>query len=252
MIQVREKREITVASTHSPYGLAIIESCTSCSYRKEGFFCDLAPATVQRLSTITFTSCYPKGATLFVEGQPSRGVFILCTGRAKLSTSSIDGKTLIARLANHGEVLGLPATVTGSSYELTAEIIEPAQTKFISRVDLLNFLRESGDVALHVAQQLGATYHAAVAEMRTIGLSHSAGERLAGFLLDMTTDQRAQKGIASVRLTFTQQEIAQMIGTSRETVTRLFAEFRKKDLLTVRGSMLTITNRPGLERILRG
>lgn len=241
-----------MASTRSPYGLAVIENCTICPYRKEGFFCDLPPAAVQRLSAITFTSCYPKGATLFVEGQPSRGVFILCTGRVKLFTSSIDGKTLIARLANPGEVLGLPATVTGSCYELTAEIIEPAQANFISKIDLLNFLRESGDVAMHVAQQLGATYHGAVAEMRTIGLSHSASERLAGFLLDMSTDPTAQKRMASVRLTFTQEEIAQMIGTSRETVTRLFADFRKKDLLTVKGSILTIKNRPGLERIFRG
>ena len=66
-------------------------------------------------------------------------------------------KTLIVRVSDPGEVLGLPATVTGTPYELTADVIEPAQASFISRTDFLNFLRGHGEVSLHVAQQLGET-----------------------------------------------------------------------------------------------
>src|SRR5208282_1840640 len=162
----------------APYGLEIIESCIACPHREDRLFCNLPPAAVQRLAAITSASSYPKGATLFVEGQAARGVFILCTGRVKLSTSSIDGKTLIVRISDPGEVLGLPATVTGKPYELTADVLEPTQANFISRTDFLAFLRDYGEAALRVAQQLGETYHAAVAEMRSIGLSHSAGEKL--------------------------------------------------------------------------
>ena len=234
----------------APYGLEIIESCITCPHREDRLFCNLPPAAVQRLSTITFASSYPKGATLFVEGQTGRGVFILCSGRVKLSTSSIDGRTLIVRLSEPGEVLGLPATVTGTPYELTAEVVEPTQANFVSRQDFLNFLREYGDVALRVAQQLGQTYHAAVAEMRTIGLSHSAGEKLARFILDLTADHNSGKGAVKAKLTFTHEEIAQMIGTSRETVTRAFADFKKKNLLIVKGSTLTLKDRSGLERLV--
>ncbi len=165
----------------APYGLAIIENCVACAHREDRIFCDLPPAAVQRLSKITSASSYPKGATLFVEGQAARGVFILCNGRVKLSTSSTDGKTLIVRIADPGEVLGLPATVTGKPYELTADVIEPTQANFISRTDFLAFLREHGEASLRVAQQLGETYHAAVAEMRSIGLSRSAGRNWRGF-----------------------------------------------------------------------
>jgi CRP/FNR family transcriptional regulator len=157
---------------------------------------------------------------------------------------------LILRIADQGEVLGLPATVTEKSYELTAEVIEPAQANFIPRQDFLNFLREHGEVALRVAQQLGETYHSAIAEMRTIGLSHSAGERLARFLLDLCTDQAEKPGEIRLTLTLTHEEIAQMIGTSRETVTRAFGEFRKKNLIQVRGSTLIINNRAELESLL--
>lgn len=234
----------------APYGLEIIENCLSCPHREDRLFCDLPPAAVQRLSAITSPAAYPKGATLFVEGQTPRGVFILCSGRVKLSTSSADGKTLILRISEPGEVLGLPATVTGKPYELTAEVIEPTQANFVSREDFLLFLREHGEAALRVAQQLGEIYHGAISEMRSIGLSHSVGEKLARFLLDLSADHGNTKGDVRLTLTLTHEEIAQMIGSSRETVTRLFGDFKKRQLLQVKGSTLIIKNRSGLQSLL--
>ena len=234
----------------APYGLEIIESCLSCPHREDRLFCNLPAAAVQALSAITSAAVYPKGATLFVEGQSARGVFVLCSGRVKLSTSSADGRTLILRMSGAGEVLGLPATVTGKPYELTAEIIEPTQANFIARDDFLRFLREHGEAALRVAQQLGETYHSAVAEMRTIGLSHSASEKLARFLLDLSTSHDKGESDIRVALTLTHEEIAQTIGASRETVTRLFSDFKKKDLVQVKGSTIIIKNKAGLESLL--
>jgi CRP/FNR family cyclic AMP-dependent transcriptional regulator len=233
----------------APYGLEIIENCITCPHHEDRLFCNLPQAALQHLSRITSASSYPKGATLFVEGQAGRGVFVLCNGRVKLSTSSVDGKTLIVRIAEPGEVLGLPATVTGKSYELTADVLEPAQANFISRADFLNFLREHGEVSLRVAQQLGETYHAAVAEMRSIGLSHSAAEKLAKFLLDWCSSHGDGKGEIRAKLTLTHEEIAQMIGASRETVTRLFSDFKKKQLLQMKGSTLIVRNKLALERL---
>ncbi|MGA8448617.1 MAG: cyclic nucleotide-binding domain-containing protein, partial [Candidatus Acidiferrales bacterium] len=129
----------------------------TCPHREDRLFCNLPAAAVQHLATITSAASYPKGATLFVEGQGARGVFILCAGRVKLWTTSVDGRTLIVRISEPGEVLGLPATVTGRPYELTAEVIEPTQANFISLTDFLSFLREHGEVSLRVAQQLGET-----------------------------------------------------------------------------------------------
>jgi CRP/FNR family cyclic AMP-dependent transcriptional regulator len=234
----------------APYGLEIIENCVTCPQREDRLFCNLPPAAVQSLSTITSASSYPRGATLFVEGQAARGVFILCSGRVKLSTTSIDGRTLIVRIAEPGEVLGLPATVTGKAYELTADVIEPAQANFISRTDFLNFLREHGEVSLRVAQQLGETYHAAIAEMRSIGLSHSAEEKLARFLLEWCESHGDGGPEIRATLTLTHEEIGQMIGASRETVTRGFGDLKKKQLLQIKGSALIIPNKAALESLL--
>jgi CRP/FNR family transcriptional regulator, cyclic AMP receptor protein len=234
----------------APYGLEIIENCLSCPHREDRLFCNLSPQAVQALSTITSAATYPKGATLFLEGQAARGVFIVCSGRVKLSTSSADGRTLILRIADPGEVLGLPASVTGKPYELTADVIEPTQANFIPRQDFLNFLRDHGEAALRVAQQLGETYHSAIAEMRSIGLSHSVSEKLARFLLDISSGHNESNGETRVTLTLTHEEIAQMIGASRETVTRLFSDFKKKQLLQVKGSTLIIRNKTGLQNLL--
>lgn len=234
----------------APYGLEIIENCVTCPHLEERVFCNLPPRALQRLSEITSASSYPKGATLFVEGQTARGVFILCNGRVKLFTSSKDGKSLIARIANEGEILGMPATLTGKPYELTAEVIEPTQANFIPRTDFLGFLRDYGEAALRVAQQLGETYHSAISEMRAIGLSSSAAEKVARFLIDWCASHGNGKGELRSKLTLTHEEIAEMIGASRETVTRLFTAFKKKQLIEVKGSTLIIRNKTALERIV--
>ena len=120
---------------------------------------------------------------------------------------------------------------------------------FILRTDFLNFLHENGEVALRVAQQLSETYHAAIAEMRSIGLSHSAGEKLARFLLDWCADHGEGNAEIHATLTLTHEEIGQMIGASRETVTRLFADFKKKQLLQMKGATLIVRNKAGLQSL---
>jgi CRP/FNR family transcriptional regulator, cyclic AMP receptor protein len=234
----------------APYSLAIIENCLSCTHREERLFCNLSPPAVKALSAITSSAVYPKGATLFVEGQAPRGVFILCSGKIKLSTTSADGRTLILRLADPGEVLGLPATVTGKPYELTADVTEPSQANFVSRADFLQFLREHGEAALRVAQQLGETYHSAIGEMRMIGLSHSAEEKLARFLLEQAADRESEKDEVKFTMAFTHEEIGQMIGATRETVSRLFSDLKRRGLVQVKGSALTIPSRTALRKIV--
>jgi CRP/FNR family transcriptional regulator len=242
----------TLHSTRSPYGLQIIDNCVSCPHREARLFCNLPPEALQRLAEITSSATYPKGASLFVEGQPSRGVFILCAGHVKLSTSSADGRTLILRISDPGELLGLPATISGRAYEVTADVVEPTQANFISQADFLNFLKEFGEAALRVAQELSDSYQTAFAEMRTIGLSQSAREKLARFILDWGSNHPSDNGAVKFNLTLTHEEIAQMIGSSRETVTRILGDFKKNNLLQVKGSSVTLKNKPGLERLLQG
>src|SRR3954469_18923323 len=98
------------------YNFQIIEDCLKCTFREHRLFCDLSREALIRFQAIKATSVYPKGALLCLEGQPPRGVFVLCTGRAKLTTTSSEGKSIILRIAEPGEVLGLTAVFSNSPY----------------------------------------------------------------------------------------------------------------------------------------
>jgi CRP/FNR family transcriptional regulator len=117
------------------------------------------------------------------EGEEPRGVFILCNGRVKLTTSSTEGKTLIVKVAEVGEVLGASATILGKPYEVSAETLEPSQMNFIKRDDFLKFLNTHVDACMHTAQQLSKKYQSAQREIRSLGLSQTTSEKLARLLL---------------------------------------------------------------------
>jgi len=233
----------------APYGLQIIESCLTCPLVKERIFCDLPRPVLATMDAISSSATYPKDAILFVEGQEPRGVFVLCNGRVKLSTTSADGKSIIVRIADAGEIVGLAGTLSGKAYELTAEALEPLQANFIPRDAFLHFLREHGEAAVRVAEILSKIYHATLLEVRYLGFSSSAAQKLARFLLDLPATPSNGNNHARATLTLTHKEIGEMIGASRETVTRLFAHFKREGLIEVHGSHLLVMSRSGLERL---
>jgi CRP/FNR family transcriptional regulator len=233
----------------APYGLNILDNCLTCPVREEHLFCNLPVSAVQKLNEIKSTAVYPKSAMLFIEGQQPRGVFVLCAGKAKLSTSSTEGKTIITKISEAGDVLGLNATISNRPYEVTAEMIEPGQANFITRDALLHFLREYGEVAVRVAEQLSRNYYTAYEEIRTLGLTTSPSEKFAKLLLGWSHTQGNDDPL-QVKVTLTHVEIAEMIGTTRETVSRLFSEFKKRQLVQLKGATLVIRNKAALEKMV--
>jgi len=231
------------------YGLNVLDNCLTCPVRDGDLFCNLSVHAVQRLNEIKATAVYPKGAMLFMEGQQPRGVFILCAGTAKLSTSSREGKTIITKISESGDVLGLNAVVSHRPYEVTAEMTETGQANFIARNSLLQFQREHGEVALRVAEQLSRNCCTAHEEIRILGLTSSPSRKFAMLLLSWWTKTTENNRTTQVKLTLTHEEIAEIIGTTRETVSRLFSKFKERQLLQLKGSTLVIRNRRALEKI---
>jgi CRP/FNR family transcriptional regulator, cyclic AMP receptor protein len=235
----------------SPYNLEVEYNCSECRVRADRLFCNMSEPAVDALDAVKFTGLYPKGSLLFVEGEEPRGIFILCSGRAKLTTSSTEGKTLIVKIAEPGEVLGASATILGKPYEVSAETIEPSQLNFVKRDDFLKYLNTHAEACLHTAQQLSEKYHSAQREIRSLGLSQTTSEKLARLLLDWC-DRGGEQTTRGIRLKvlLTHEEIAQMIGTTRETVTRLLSDFKKKKMIDVKGSSLFVLNKPQLEHLV--
>ncbi len=233
-----------------PYVLSISESCLTCGLRSEGFFCSLPRPALEAFELIKFAASYPGGAVVFSEGQTPRGIFVLCQGRAKLSTSREDGRKMILRIAKPGEILGLHAVVTGEAHEMTVETMQPCQLNFVKTPDFLEFMKEHSAAFLNAAKRLSHDFKAAQGLIRSIGLSRSTAERLARLLLESSEEARGGDGASRVTLALTHEEISQLIGTSREAVTRTLSDFKKKGVAELKGATLIIRDRAGLEELV--
>jgi len=230
-----------------PYGFELIENCQTCKVKKVPFFCQFTPKALKDFDAVKSASAYPGGATLFLEKQDSRGIFVLCEGEVKLTISSREGKILILRIAKPGEILGLTAVLSGTPYEVTAETLHPCQVAFVRRDDFLRFIAEHPEASQAIVRQLSSNYNGACEQLRTVGLSASVQGRLAKLLLDWSAAADQKKLGARIQLPLTHEEIAELIGSSRETVTRTFSEFRNQRLVTLKGSTLMISDRAALE-----
>jgi len=216
-----------------------------------GFFCSLREPTMQQLESVKISNLYPRGSVLFSEGQSAQGVYILCQGRVKLSTCSRDGKIIILQIAEAGEVLGLSAVVSDSEYESTAEVIEPCQVNFIRKADFLRFLQQNPDACLNAARQLSQNYQIAHLQICSLGLSSSVADKLAKLFLGWCNGNgNVSGGSVRLKISYTHEEIAEMIGTSRETVSRLLKTFRERNLITMKGSDLVIHDKRRLQNMI--
>jgi CRP/FNR family transcriptional regulator, cyclic AMP receptor protein len=157
---------------------AIQASCLDCVKRLDRPFCDLPSAALQDFDSLKSVGSFPRGTTLFREGQPPRGIFVLCGGRAKLSVCAESGKRLTVRVAGPGEVLGLSAALTGTPYEMTAELLDDATITTLGRKALLQFLHGHREACLQVVNLLSQDLHLAYDQVRSVGLGRTRRARI--------------------------------------------------------------------------
>lgn len=201
---------------------------------------------------VKLSSIYPRGAILFAEGQPAKGVYVLCSGRAKVSVSSSEGKTVILFLARPGDLLGVNSVLKGLPYEFNVEVLERCRIDFISRADFLNLLDRSKSARGRVFHALGKELSEVVDRVRSLLLSQSSEGKLARLLLEWCDDfgQPTSQGVR-INHGLTQEEIAQMICASRETVSRLLTEMKRKEIVDFNGNGIFVRDRERLELIAR-
>jgi len=156
----------------------IQQSCIDCVLRSDRLFCDLPADSLEALDSIKSMVQFERGSAIFQEGQPTRGVFVICEGRVKLSVCSDSGRRLILRIAGPGEVLGLSASLSGSPYEVTAETLDNARIALVKRKDLLRFLRDHREACLQVVHMLSQDLHTAYDRVRSVGLGRSRRSRV--------------------------------------------------------------------------
>jgi len=222
--------------------------CESCPNTGKHAFCNLGEESQAFLESNTVNMEYPRGTVIFREGDASAAVFVLCSGKVKVSATSKEGRTMILRIADSGDVLGLSSAFTGSEYEVTAEALEPCRVRVLHLKHLNTMLGRYGDVSLALAKALAKDYRAAFDEARLIALPGSPAGRVARLILDWS-DQAKKASRPFVTMMLTHEELASMTATTRETVTRTLSKMRREKMISTRGVALTVLQPKALEQL---
>jgi len=197
-----------------------------------------------RSSTKIRTCRRDRGTVLFAEGDVAQRVYILRSGSASVSVSSTEGRVVILRMAHAGEVLGLNSVLGNSVHDTTVKTLEWCCVHSISRAELIAFIEGSQAGAHTLLTLLSRELTQLTERTRSLLLPQTAGGRLANLLLEC--------GRESTRIdkVFTHDEIGQMIGSSRETVTRLFATLKRRKVIRITADSVVINDRAALENMI--
>jgi len=227
--------------------LNLVAPPTAAGFEKS-CFPGLRASLLAQLEQTSFPMSYPQGGMLFRQGDLPHGVHILCDGRIKLSVGSLDGRSLIMKLGRGGELLGMDACLLGHPYDMTAEALEPCRVNFVPQAAFLRLARHDCEFALRIARHLSEQCHATRHTLGSIALSQSTEQKLAQLLLRMGEDSRGTE----VSLAISHEQMAQMVGTSRETVTRALTRLRKAKVITAGVGWVRVCDAAGLRRIALG
>ena len=193
----------------------------------------------------------PMGNILFAEGQASRSVSVVCVGQVKLTRSSKDGRTLLVKIARPGAVLGLSAALSKMPYEVTAQAIEHTHLATFERQDFLNFIQHHAEGSLHAAESLSNEYRSALSDASRLALSTSIAGRVAHLLLELVVENETiQDAQPKIHMSLRHEDLASMVGSSRESITRVLNGLRRNGVISIKGADMTILSKEALEVLL--
>jgi CRP/FNR family transcriptional regulator len=205
-------------------------------------FSGLDEATVGALAKASSSLELDAEEVVYSEGDPATGMYMVLSGKVKLVVSSPDGKALILRILGPGEVFGLSSVFLDRPQETSAETLERTKVSTVRRPELLRLMNKHGDLALKLAHELSVEYASLCEEMSALGLQRSAMSRLAKLIVGWTEGMEIGREAVKIECAHTHEVMAQMIGTSRETVTRLLHQLRHQKVATIKDEILTINN----------
>lgn len=195
-------------------------------------------------------SLHGRGSVLFAEGEPARGVYLLRTGRATVSISSSEGRVVMLRMANAGDVLGLNSVLRNGAYDVTVKTVEPSRTDFVPRAELLELMQQSHAGAHAILTILSRELTELTDRAKLLLLPQTVSGRLARLLLEWGKENGSDNSHpARVDKVFTHEEIGHMICASRETVTRLLAALTRQQVIRITRDSIVICDRLALENI---
>jgi CRP/FNR family cyclic AMP-dependent transcriptional regulator len=223
--------------------------CSHCELRSSRVFHNLSSEAFENFESIGEHRSRPEDFIVFREGTTSHGIYLVCAGEVKLSTTSVKGRTMILKIAGPGEIIGLSTTLNLQPYEATAITRKRTRLKHIAPNAFLNFMRTHAEAAVNAASMLAADYRDILTRARRLALLSSASARLAETLIEFSKSASEPGSVFAMSLTH--EELASIAGTSRETVTRELNQFERDGLISRERSGMAIVRSSELNGLVQ-
>ncbi|MCF6096287.1 Crp/Fnr family transcriptional regulator [Thermovorax subterraneus] len=201
--------------------------------KKVYIFSELSDEELAKVKRLVNTKNYKKGTVIFFEGDPGEAVYFVKSGKVKVYKGDDEGREYILHIFGEGDVFAEVVLLGGGTYPATAEAVEDSVVGFIKNDDLESFIKKSPDLAIKIIRIMAARLRDSQEKIKDLALKDTY-DRTACMLHKISLDygQRTSRGI-EIDLPVTRQELAALVGTSRETVTRILSQMKKDGIIDI-------------------
>lgn len=215
---------------------------TTVYLKKIPVFAHLSQEYLEIIEKIVIVRKYPKGSLVFVEGDFGNELYFIISGKVKVSKMLEDGSEKILHFLKEGDIFAEVLVFKGGEYPATAQVMEDSEIGIISNEDLERLLKERGDITFKIIEVMAQRLREAQYHIRDLAL-RDVDARLAISLLSLAEDH-------GPNIRFNQQQLANLIGASRETVARTLSSWKKQGLIQVEKSVISIIDVERLRNLI--
>jgi CRP/FNR family transcriptional regulator len=243
------KQDEPMVNARKQNGTKKTPACGLCGSGGKGLFCGISKKAAKKLNSRKAVQVFEPGTHLFDEGSPAFAVYCLHEGRVKLYKADRKGERQVIRLLGKGEVVGFRGILADEPYAATAEVIEKTVACIIPRQTFIELIEENHDLAFDLMAKLAEELRISEEQMLSL-LHYPVRQRAALLLLSLVEDKlpvRMGKRLEIPPLR--RNEMAQIIGTTPESMSRALRDFEKKGAIEVSYSRIYLLNPDILDRI---
>ena len=211
-------------------------------------FNGLPAEQIEELAKICIDQKYEKGRELFSEGTVAKGFYLVVTGKIKIYKLSLEGKEQILHIFGKGEIFGEVPVFTGGNYPANAEAIEPVRALFFPRTSFTELIGREPAIAVNLLGILSQRLRRFTNLIEDLSLKEVPG-RLAAYLIYLGERSESRQNL---ELEITKAQLASLLGTIPETLSRILAKMAQQGIISVEGRKISVLDRKALESLAAG
>lgn len=205
-------------------------------------FSELNDATIEQISKIGIRKTFKKDSVVLFEHETGSALFVIVEGKVKISRVSDDGREVILTILNDSDFFGEMAILDGLSRSANVTAMEDSELYIIQRNDFIGLLQTHPEISIALLKELTQRMRGADLKIKSLSLKDAEG-KVATVILQLADDiGKIKNGTVEIEKLPLQHDLANMAGTSRETISRTLHSLVKKELIDLKGSKLRILN----------